>query len=108
MTTGAMYGWTCSLSFCALAGVNSSIMRLGLSPEVVAALWAGSSMLLAGTLSMAGGAIWRDTAQYVLGIWLLLVGFGCVLAGIDDQSLVLAFGGLIGFGGRAFVAWRKR
>lgn len=108
MTTGAMYGWTWSLSFCALAGVNLSIMRLNLSPEAVAALWAGSSMLLAGALSMAGGAIWRDTAQYVLGIWLLLVGVACVLAGIDYEALVLAFGGLIGFGGRAVVAWRKR
>ena len=106
MVSGALYGWTWTVSYAALVAVNLSIMGRGLPDDAVPSLWIGSMMLLAGALSMAGGAMFRDIGQYVLGIWLLLVGIACVLVGADYQALAIAVGGLVGFGMRAVFARR--
>lgn len=105
MVGGALYGWTWLFGFAALVVVNLSIMG-DLPGEVVPVLWTGSVMVLAGVLFMAGGAMFRDVGQYVLGGWLLLVGVACVLVSADYQALVIAFGGLVGLGVRAVFARR--
>jgi hypothetical protein len=95
--SGALYGWSWSLSYFALAGVNVMIQQ-HLPPKIIPLLWSGSVMVLAGALSLAGGALFRSIPMYLVGVWFLLTGVGSVLAGYDYQALVMAFGGLVGFG----------
>ena len=63
---GAMYGWSWTLGFLGLLGVNIGLTRLGLSEDAVSLLWSGSSLTGAGSvfagvpgnfavLSVAGG-----------------------------------------------------
>jgi len=90
---GAMYGWSWTLGFCALAAVNIGVTRLGLSDEAATLLWSGSSLLLVGVLYLAGGALWQDRFQYGLGVWMLVTGAGSVLAGVPGNFAVLALAG---------------
>jgi hypothetical protein len=68
---GAMYGWSWTLGFCALAAVNIGVTRLGVPADAVTLLWSGSSLLLVGVLYLAGGALWQNRFQYGLGVWML-------------------------------------
>ncbi|WP_158880601.1 hypothetical protein [Amycolatopsis anabasis] len=103
--SGALYGWSWTLSYFAMVAVNLIVQRQ-LPEDVIPMLWAGTMMVLAGALSLAGGAMFRDIPMYFLGVWLLLAGVGAVLVGPDYQSLVMGFGGLVGFGGRAVFCLR--
>jgi hypothetical protein len=90
---GAMYGWSWTLGFCALAAVNIGVTRLGLPADAVTLLWSGSSLLLVGVLYLAGGALWQDRFQYGLGVWMLLTGAGSVLVGVPGNFAVLSLAG---------------
>jgi len=46
-----------------------------------------------GLMYLAGGMLWRDVPQYVLGVWMLVSAAGSVLAGVPGNFLVLAFAG---------------
>ncbi|MGC7094027.1 hypothetical protein ACPZ19_05130 [Amycolatopsis lurida] len=105
---GAMYGFSWMLGYAALVTVNLLVMAKGLPEELIGPLWAGTTMGLAGALCLAGGAMFRDTLFYGSGVVLLVTAVGAVLAGVDYQSAVVAFGGLIGFGGSWLLGRRGR
>jgi hypothetical protein len=90
---GAMYGWSWTLGFLGLVGVNIGLTRLGLSEDAVSLLWSGSSLLLGGVLYLAGGALWQDRFRYGLGVWMLLTGAGSVFAGVPGNFAVLSVAG---------------
>ncbi|MQA08860.1 MAG: hypothetical protein GEU98_10005 [Pseudonocardiaceae bacterium] len=100
---GAMYGWSWTLGFLALTGVNLTLMAGGMPDDLISPLWSGSSMVLAGVLCLAAGAMFRDIPQYVLGGWFLLVAPASVLAGSPENLLVVGIGGALGFAGRAVL-----
>jgi hypothetical protein len=90
---GAMYGWSWTLGFCALAAVNTGVARLGLADDAVTLLWSGSALLLVGVLYLAGAALWQDRFQYGLGVWMLVTGAGSVFAGVPGNYAVLSLAG---------------
>lgn len=90
---GAMYGWSWTLGFSALAAINIGVSRLGLPPNAVTLLWSGSALLLVGVLYLAGGALWQDRFQYGLGVWMLVTGAASVWAGVPGNFAVLSLAG---------------
>lgn len=96
-SVSALYGWSWLLAFCCLAAVNSALIHRGLSADDAAMLWSASALLLAGVLYLAGGTLWRDTAQYALGVWTLLSAAGAVFAGVPGNFAVQALAGGGGF-----------
>ena len=97
---GAMYGWSWTLGFCALAAVNIGVTRLGLPDDAVTLLWSGSSLLLVGVLYLASGALFQDRFLYGLGVWMLVSGACSVYAGVPGNFAVVALAG----GGGLFLA----
>lgn len=97
---GAMYGWSWTFGFCALAAVNIGVTRLGLPEDAVTLLWSGSSLLLVGVLYLAGGALFQDRFQYGLGVWMLVSGAASVYAGVPGNFAVVSLAG----GGGLFLA----
>jgi hypothetical protein len=94
---GAMYGWTWFVAFAALFAVMAGAYRQGLGGGTEAVLWSGLSALVVGALYMAGGAIWQDTVQFALGLWIVLSGAAGALAGFPSVFLVMALAGGGGF-----------
>jgi hypothetical protein len=90
---GAMYGWSWTLGFCALAAVNIGVTRLGLPDDAVTLLWSGSSLLLVGVLYLAAGALFQDRFQYGLGVWMLVSGACSVYAGVPGNFAVVSLAG---------------
>ena len=89
----AMYGWSWTLGFGALAAVNIGLARTGLSDDAATLLWSGSSLLLVGVLYLAGGALWQDKFQYGLGVWMLVTGAASVFAGVPGNFAVVSLAG---------------
>jgi hypothetical protein len=94
---GAMYGWSWTLGFCALTAINIGLMQHDLSEDTVSLLWSGSATLVIGLLYLAGGTLWCDRVQYLLGVWMLLTAAGSVFAGVPGDFAVLALAGGGGF-----------
>ncbi len=90
---GAMYGWSWTLGFCALAAVNIGVTRLGLPDDAVTLLWSGSSLLLVGVLYLAAGALFQDWFQYGLGMWMLVSGACSVFADVPGNFAVVSLAG---------------
>ncbi|RZQ60471.1 hypothetical protein [Amycolatopsis suaedae] len=105
--SGALYGWSWTLSYGALVAVNLMLQSNGLPKDLVPVLWSGTTMTLAGALCLAGGAMFRDIAFYAVGVVFLASAVVSVLVGMDYQALVLAVAGLLGFGSRAVVSVRR-
>jgi hypothetical protein len=90
---GAMFGWSWTLGFCTLAAVNSGVTRLGLPHDAVTLLWSGSSLLVAGVLYLAAGALFQDRFQYGLGLWMLVSAASSVFAGVPGNFAVVSLAG---------------
>lgn len=90
---GALYGWSWTLGFAALGGINAGLQRHGLGGDAVTLLWSGGSLLVIGLLYLAGGTLWRDRSWYALGVWMLLAAGGSVFAGVPGNYLVLSVAG---------------
>jgi hypothetical protein len=108
-TSTMMYGWSWTLSFVCLTAVNITLGRQHMSAATVTLLWSASTLLLAGALYLAGGAIWRSSMMYVTGVWTMVCATGAVLAGVPGNFLVLSLAGGGGFGVLAiYTAIRRR
>ncbi len=90
---GAMYGCSWTLGFAALVGVNTQFSDAGLPYGTVSLIWSGSALVLVGVLFLAGGAMFGDVPQYVLGIWILVTAVLAVLVGYPSNFLMLALAG---------------
>ena len=95
---GAMYGWAWFLAFVTLtAAMSGAVRQGGISDETVGLLWSVLSGLVVGTLYLAGGALWQDSKQYGLGVWILVSSAVGAIAGYPSVYLVMALGGGGGF-----------
>ena len=105
---GAMYGISWPISYFALAAVNVGLERTGLTEDQVTLLWSGTTLLLAGALYLAGGAVFHSWPYYAMGGWTMIAAAGSVLAGIPGNFLVLSLAGGGGFLAQAaYYAWRR-
>lgn len=96
----AMYGWSWILAFAALFAFDLAIERQGLPAHLAPLVWTGSALLVVGLLYLAGGMLWGDRLQYVLGVWVLATGAGSIVAGVPGNFAVLSLAG----GGGLLVA----
>jgi hypothetical protein len=91
--TGALYGWSWFVSFVAAQVLIGGLARVGLPDEGVALAANGISALIVGILYMAGGALWQDRAQFVLGVWMALVAGVATLVGLPGTFAVMCLAG---------------
>jgi hypothetical protein len=104
---GAMYGFTWSVAFAAMAVLLSRLSHLLPVPEANL-LWAGAMVAVTGILHMAGGAIWNDRDLYVLGVSINVVNVAGIIAGPGWHALIVA---VLGGGGMlvaGLVSWLRR
>ncbi|MDR3107057.1 MAG: hypothetical protein LBU05_02495 [Bifidobacteriaceae bacterium] len=95
---GALYGWSWFITF----GVGMSVIgiiagRYGLTGQVIAVLFNAVAAILAGTLYMAGAAVFKEPAMFVIGavmIGLAPVGVGVGVPG-GYLAMALAGGGVM-------------
>jgi hypothetical protein len=90
---GAVYGISWSLSGFAFAALGVGLISNGLSPELASVYFPSAYALMAGTLYLAGAALWRSRSQLVLGVVILVVGSVAPFAGQPGNNLVMAIGG---------------
>ncbi|MBA8930241.1 hypothetical protein BC739_007474 [Kutzneria viridogrisea] len=83
---GLMYGLSWVAGPLALSAINS-----GLGAGTVP--WTASAMFMVGLLYLAGGMLWRDLSQYLLGLWVLLFAAISVHLGSPGNFLVLSLAG---------------
>jgi hypothetical protein len=109
---GAVYGISWSLCGFAFAAVGVGLISNGLSSELASIYFPSAYALMAGTLYLAGAALWRNRGQLVLGVVLLAVGSVAPFAGQPGNNLVMAIGGggafLVGAVVTAVELHRKR
>jgi hypothetical protein len=87
---GRLYGASWVISF---GGLTLLLVGLPLPDATVLVLYPAAYVFLAGALYLAGGALWQDVPQYVLGTWTIAVAVVSVFAGYPANSLVMAIGG---------------
>lgn len=105
---GAMYGWSWTLAFVALAVILGNAARLGVSTEVLGVLWTAIAGLVVGILYLVGGALWEDRVQYGLGLWVLVCSAAGSLAGFPGCYLVMSLAGGGGFAVGAVVLGHRQ
>jgi hypothetical protein len=106
---GAMYGITWSVAFAGVTVVLSQVSN-DLPVDKANLLWAGVMVAVTGALHMAGGAIFRDRALFILGAWTSVVNIVGVLVGAGWHSLILAVfagGGMLVAGALAHLRLRR-
>jgi hypothetical protein len=96
---GALYGISWSIAFTSVTAVLGRVSDVVPEPQI-SLLWAGVMVGLTGTMHMAGGAIYQDTALFALGAYICLINVVGVVAGPGWHSLVVAVAG----GGGMLVA----
>jgi hypothetical protein len=96
---GALYGISWSIAFTSVTAVLGRVSDVVPEPQI-SLLWAGVMVGLTGTMHMAGGAIYQDTALFVLGAYICLINVVGVVAGPGWHSLIVAVAG----GGGMLVA----
>jgi hypothetical protein len=92
-TQGAMYGWAWAITFAGFGAMGAALDRMDAGPAITATVMSGGSALAVGALYMAGGAIWRDWTQFLLGIWIGLVTVVAILVGFPHLLAVMALAG---------------
>lgn len=88
--SGALYGWSWTISMVGAGFLLGAVQRTGASPELMAVLSPALFVLLVGVLYLAGGALWRSPAQYILGVIMIATAIGASFAGTPANYLVYA------------------
>lgn len=87
---GAMYGWSWSISMVGASLILGAVQRAGLPPAVAGILAPALFALLVGVLYLAGGALWRSPAQFVLGCVMIATAVTASFAGGPTHYLIYA------------------
>lgn len=90
---GAMYGWSWTLAFAGVAALGYALNRLDVDGPTTATVMTVVPALVVGALYMAGGAMWRDTAQFALGAWICAVTVAAAIVGHPHMLLVMSLAG---------------
>lgn len=95
--TGVMYGWSWCIGFIGMSVIIGGLAKAGASDEVIVLAANALACLVVGIMYLAGGALWQDTRQYVLGIWIIAVAAVALYVGLPNTFLVMAVLGGGGF-----------
>jgi hypothetical protein len=98
---GAVYGISWALCGTAFGMVGVALRNNGMSYELATLYFPSAFALMAGTLYLAGAALWHQKSQLVLGIILLVTGSVSPFFGAPTNNLVMA---LLGGGTMLFMA----
>lgn len=90
---GALYGWAWFLGFAVVWALAFALRRAGAAEDIVSLVMMGTSVVLVGTLYMAGGALWDSTTQWALGAVITVVTVAALLVGLPHAYLVMCLGG---------------
>ncbi|KZE91482.1 hypothetical protein [Microbacterium sp. TNHR37B] len=90
---GALYGYSWMIAMIGGWLLLMGLQKSGLSPETTNLLYPALFVLLVGVLYLAGGALWRSPAQYVLGIALIAVVVVATFVGSPWHYLIYATAG---------------
>lgn len=97
---GAMYGWAWFLAFLGVAALGYALGQVDVDPVVYGTVMTVVPPIIVGALYMAGGAVWRDRMQFMLGAWICVVTIAAAVVGYPHMLLVMAVAG----GGGMLVA----
>ncbi|MBC7724882.1 MAG: hypothetical protein H7146_09050 [Burkholderiaceae bacterium] len=105
---GTVYGLSWSVCGFAFFALGSGLAANGASPELLSIYFPSAFGLMAGTLYLAGAALWRDRGQLVLGIVMLAVSSVAPFAGQPGNNLVMALAGGGALLAGAAAMWVRR
>jgi len=107
---GAMYGSAWGIGFAGQGLIVVGIVNAGANPVVIAIVANSIACLVVGMMYMAGGALWRETAMYVIGAWMIAVAAAASLVSMPTGYLVmsLAGGGGMLVGAAISAVYRRR
>jgi hypothetical protein len=88
-----MYLWSWPLAYAGVYAADAGLQYQGLPARLAPLLWPGSAACVTGVLCLAGGMFFRDTLQYTLGAWLLIVTAASMFAGVPGNFAVLSLAG---------------
>lgn len=98
---GAVYGWCWALASVGIAALGVGLGRADADPAVVRHVMTVVPVLVVGVLFMAGGALWQDRRQVVLGGVVAVAAVAGALVGLPTALLVMA---VVGGGGMLTAA----
>ena len=90
---GQMYGIAWGVGFAGQGLLVMGVARAGSTPEVIAIVANGAACLVVGLLYMAGGALWRQRALYLIGAWMIATAAAASLVAMPAGYLVMAVAG---------------
>lgn len=92
-TAGTMYGIAWGVAFVAAGTILGALARAGLTGEQMAIASNGITIVVVGTMYMAGGAMYHDRAWFALGAWITVVVAIATVLGVPHLFLVMALAG---------------
>jgi len=107
---GALFGWACFLAFAGgIIAVTVFCQKYALNGEATGVLYNAAMAIILGCLYMAGAAMWKDRAMYIVGAAMIVLGVIGTLVGVPAGYLVMALCGgglmLVEF---VYETWRLR
>jgi hypothetical protein len=87
-----LYGFSWWFSFMCIAGLSIQIGRSGADPEIAGLIVNGASMALVAALLMAGGVIWLDVSQFVIGACVALITLIALVVGLPAYWWIMCLG----------------
>ena len=103
---GTLYGWSWTISMVGAWFLTVGLQRAGLAADVATLLYPALYIFLVGVLYLAGGALWRSIAQYVLGVVMIAVVIVATFIGAPWHFLVYATLGPVAMIVGSFLLWR--
>lgn len=88
--SGALYGWSWTISMVGAWGLLTALRRTGISEEAMSVLAPAMFILLVGVLYLAGGALWRSPVQYALGVVMIATTVVASFVGTPTHYLIYA------------------
>ncbi|WP_262106865.1 hypothetical protein [Arthrobacter sp. Marseille-P9274] len=105
---GAVYGGGWALGFMTMGALGGVVVAMTDDYWLRSMAFNGIAILIVGLMYMAGGAMFNDRNQAVLGVWFLVVNIVSLLAGPVHFLTVLAVLGPAGFFAAALAGTVRR
>lgn len=89
---GMLYGLSWWFSFLGVAGIANQLGDLGVDGPEVGVVINGVAMMIVAAMFMAGGVIWLDTTQFVVGVCISVTTVVALFLGLPAYYWIMAFG----------------
>lgn len=89
---GMLYGWAWTVSLIAAFGLSIRVHASGVESPASGLLVNGIFVLVVAVLFMAGGAIWDDWAQFVIGVLVSVMLTVALIAGLPAYYWIMSLG----------------